>query len=174
WPLKMKVAVNLSAMQFSKGNLPRTVAAALGKAGLMPERLELEITESLLLQEPETTVLMLRQLRAYGIAISMDDFGIGYSSLSYISKFPFDKVKIDRSFVAAAGQGTSAAAIIGAVAELCRSLGITTTAEGIETFEQLQQVISLGCTQGQGYFFAPPRRVADIPALLDTWSHSGR
>ena len=104
----------------------------------------------------------------------MDDFGIGYSSLSHLSRFPFDRVKIDRSFVATAGPGTSGAAIIRAVSELCRSLGITTTAEGIETIEHLQQVVSLGCTEGQGYFFARPCPAVDIPALLIGWPQSDR
>ena len=174
WPLDMKIAVNLSVVQFSKGNLPMIVASALEESGLKPERLELEITESLLLQDTATNLDILCQLRDEGISICMDDFGIGYSSLSYLSKFPFDKVKIDRSFIAGASAGTSAAAIIRAVAEMCRSLGITTTAEGIETRAQLQQVVNLGCTEGQGYLFAPPRPVTELPALLETWSHSDR
>ena len=174
WPPEMKVAVNLSVVQFSKGNLHATVAAALEKAELMPQRLELEITESLLLQETETTLAVLRRLRERGVSIAMDDFGIGYSSLSHLSRFPFDRVKIDRSFVATAGPGTSGAAIIRAVSELCRSLGITTTAEGIETIEHLQQVVSLGCTEGQGYFFARPCPAVDIPALLIGWPQSDR
>ncbi|NPD65287.1 EAL domain-containing protein [Lichenicola cladoniae] len=173
WPPDIKVAVNLSVVQFAKGDLPGTVAAALAGAGLMPRRLELEITESLLLHENEATLATLRKLREHGVSISMDDFGIGYSSLSYIAKFPFDKVKIDRSFVAAASsQRRGGAAIIRAVAELCGSLGITTTAEGIETLDQLQQVVSLGCSEGQGYFFAPPRPLADIAALFNSWSQS--
>jgi len=174
WPPEIKVAVNLSVVQFSKGDLPGAVVAALEGAGLTPKRLELEITESLLLHESETTLATLRHLREYGVSISMDDFGIGYSSLSYIAKFPFDKVKIDRSFVAAAGQGRGGVAIIRAVAELCGSLGMTTTAEGIETLEQLQQVVSLGCSEGQGYFFAPPRPISDIPALFSSWPQSDR
>jgi diguanylate cyclase (GGDEF)-like protein/PAS domain S-box-containing protein len=171
WPSEMKVAVNLSVKQFAKGSLPRTVGSALKKAALDPRRLDLEITENLLLQETEATLATLRLLREMGISISMDDFGIGYSSLSYISQFPFDKVKIDRSFVATAEHNTSGAAIIRAVAELCRTLSITTTAEGIETREQLQQVVSLGCTEGQGYFFARPRPLKEIPALLSSWPH---
>ncbi|MGI4745895.1 MAG: EAL domain-containing protein [Janthinobacterium lividum] len=174
WPQEIRVAVNLSVVQFSKGDLTGTVFAALDGAGLVPGRLELEITESLLLHESETTLATLRHLREYGVSISMDDFGIGYSSLSYIAKFPFDKVKIDRSFVVASGQGRGGAAIIRAVAELCESLGITTTAEGIETLEQLQQVVSLGCSEGQGYFFAPPRPLVDIPALFGSWPQSDR
>jgi diguanylate cyclase (GGDEF)-like protein/PAS domain S-box-containing protein len=174
WPSRIRVAVNLSAMQFSKGDLLRSVAVALEKAGLPAHRLELEITESLLLQDTEPTLAILRQLRECGASIVLDDFGTGYSSLSYISKFPFDKVKIDRSFVAAAGQGVGGAAIIQAVSGLCKSLNITTTAEGIETPEQLQQVFSLGCTEGQGYLFAPPLPSASIPALLSNWPRSGR
>lgn len=173
WPSEIKVAVNLSVVQFAKGDLQGTVVAALDQAGLMPRRLELEITEGLLLHENETTLATLRQLRDHGVSISMDDFGIGYSSLSYIAKFPFDKVKIDRSFVsAAASEKRGGAAIIRAVAELCDSLDITTTAEGIETLEQLEQVVSLGCREGQGYFFAPPRPLADIATLFSSWSRS--
>ena len=170
WPAGTKVAVNLSAVQFSKGNLLQMVAAALEESGLRPECLELEITESLLLQDTDGTLVTLRQLHELGVSISMDDFGVGYSSLSYISRFPFDKVKIDRSFVAKAGPGTTGAAIIRAVAELCKSLGIITTAEGIETHEQLQQVSNLGCTEGQGYLFARPLPLPDARTLLMNWS----
>jgi diguanylate cyclase (GGDEF)-like protein/PAS domain S-box-containing protein len=169
WPSAMKIAVNLSVVQFSKGDLLGTVTAALKKADIDPRRLDLEITEGLLLRETETTLGILRRLHEQGVSVSMDDFGVGYSSLSYISKFPFDKVKIDRSFVSAAGSGTSGAAIIRAVAELCKSLNIATAAEGIETREQLQQVVDLGCTEGQGYFFARPRLLADIPKLISGW-----
>jgi EAL domain-containing protein (putative c-di-GMP-specific phosphodiesterase class I) len=174
WPSEMKVAVNLSVVQFSKGDLLGTVAAALDRAGLMPRRLDLEITESLLLSDTEATMATLRKLREYGTSISMDDFGVGYSSLSYISKFPFDKVKVDRSFTANAGHDTRGSAIIRAVADLGRSLGMITTAEGIETLEQMQQVIGLGCSEGQGYFFSRPRPCEEIPALLSDWSQPGR
>ena len=174
WPSEMKVAVNLSSVQFSRGDLVGTVAAALKQAGLTADRLELEITERLLLLESEATSVILSRLRDYGASISMDDFGIGYSSLSYISKFSFDNVKIDRSFVTASVEEKNGAEIIRAVAELCRRLGITTTAEGIETVEHLQRVMALGCTHGQGYLFSRPCPLEAIPALLKSWSESDR
>ena len=140
-------------------------------AGLDPGRLELEITESLLLRDVEETLATLHQLRGRGVSISMDDFGTGYSSLSYLAKFPFDKLKIDRSFVAAIGEkhGT---AIIRAVVDLCRSLDIATLAEGIETATQLQHVVSLGCTEGQGFLFARPCPAADVAHLISCGNKS--
>jgi diguanylate cyclase (GGDEF)-like protein/PAS domain S-box-containing protein len=169
WPHGLKVAVNLSAAQLSDAGLEEAVATALAASGLAPERLELEITESLLLRDTEDTIAVLRRLRALGVAISLDDFGTGYSSLSYLLKFPIDKVKIDRSFVLAMDERLEGAAIIRAVAGLCETLGIVTTVEGIETPEQMQQVASQGCTEGQGYLFSPPRPAADIPAMLAQW-----
>ena len=155
WPVPLRLAVNLSARQFSEGNLPKTVASALQVAGLHPERLELEITETLLLQDVDETLTTLHQLREKGISISMDDFGTGYSSLSYLTKFPFDKIKIDRSFIAAAHERPGAA-IIRALVNLCVDLDIGVIAEGIESEEQLRQVIDLGCAEGQGFLFAQP------------------
>ncbi|WP_159992502.1 EAL domain-containing protein [Roseomonas sp. 18066] len=169
WPSGLKVAVNLSAAQVCDGGFEASIAEALAAAGLAPERLELEITESLLLRETEDTVAMLRRLRTAGLSISMDDFGTGYSSLSYLLKFPISKVKIDRSFVLAMDERPEGAAIIGAIAGLCRTLGIATTAEGIETTAQLQQVASQGCTEGQGYLFSPPRPAVEALNLLATW-----
>jgi diguanylate cyclase (GGDEF)-like protein/PAS domain S-box-containing protein len=172
WPSKIKVAVNLSAVQFAKGNLLETITAVLQKTGLKPGRLDLEITEAVLLRDTEATLSTMHHLQERGVSISMDGFGIDHASLGCISKFPFATLKIDRSLVAAAAPGTSGAAIIRTVAELCRSLGITTMAEGIGTLEQLQQVVSLGCTGGQGYFFSPPRPQTDVQAFLNNWSPS--
>jgi diguanylate cyclase (GGDEF)-like protein/PAS domain S-box-containing protein len=169
WPDGLKVAVNLSAAQFSDPGLEDAVAAALASSGLAPRRLELEITESLLLQDTKDTIAVLRRLRDSGASISMDDFGTGYASLSYLLKFPIDKVKIDRSFVLAMDERPEGAAIISAVAGLCQTLGIVTTVEGIETIAQLQQVASQGCTEGQGYLFSRPCPAADIPSLLAEW-----
>jgi diguanylate cyclase (GGDEF)-like protein len=169
WPAGLKVAVNLSAVQFTDPGLEGAVAAALAASGLAPGRLELEITESLLLRDTEETIAVLRRLRASGASISMDDFGTGYSSLSYLLKFPIDKVKIDRSFVLAMDERPEGAAIIRAVAGLCQTLGIETTVEGIETPEQMKQVASQGCGEGQGYLFSPPVPAADVPVMLAQW-----
>jgi diguanylate cyclase (GGDEF)-like protein/PAS domain S-box-containing protein len=170
WPDDLKVAVNLSAAQCSDPALEDAVATALSASGLAPERLELEITESLLLRDTEDTITVLRRLRGSGVSISLDDFGTGYSSLSYLLKFPINKVKIDRTFVLAMDGRPEGAAIIRAIASLCQTLGIATTVEGIETPEQMQQVASQGCTEGQGYLFSPPRPATEVPAMLAQWT----
>jgi diguanylate cyclase (GGDEF)-like protein len=161
WPAPLKVAVNLSPLQFKARGLVPTVVSALGASGLAAQRLELEITEAVLLQNDEATIATLHELRALGIRISMDDFGIGYSSLSYLRSFPFDKIKIDRSFIGDLDRNTDNAAIIRAMAGLGASLGIDTTAEGVETAEQLAMIREFGCTEVQGYLVAPPLSAAD-------------
>jgi EAL domain-containing protein (putative c-di-GMP-specific phosphodiesterase class I) len=142
------------------------VVAALGASGLAATRLELEITETVLLQDDKTVLDALHQIRELGVRISMDDFGTGYSSLSYLRSFPFDKIKIDRSFIGEIGKRSDSVAIIRAVTRLASELGMITTAEGVETKEQLEIVRAEGCTQVQGYLFSRPRPAADIPALL--------
>src|SRR5205807_2729471 len=144
WPSDIKIAVNLSPVQFKNGTLVLDVIAALGATGLRADRLELEITESVLLQDTEATISTLTQLRNLGVHISMDDFGTGYSSLGYLRKFPFDKIKIDRSFIHDLCEKPDSIAIVRAVAGLAKTLGITTTAEGVETAEQLQQLRAEG------------------------------
>ncbi|HZT48216.1 MAG TPA: bifunctional diguanylate cyclase/phosphodiesterase, partial [Hyphomicrobiaceae bacterium] len=167
WPTHVNVAINLSANQFKSGNLVQAVFSALAASGLAAARLELEITESVLLQNDETTRAMLHQLRSLGVRIALDDFGTGYSSLSYLRSFPFDKIKIDRCFVAdLVDEDEDAVAILRAVAGLGLSLGIPTTAEGVETEEQLQKVRAEGCTEMQGYLFSPPRPIHEIVGLL--------
>ncbi len=167
WPSDMTVAVNLSAVQFRNTTLPLSVVSALGESGLAASRLELEITETVLLQDDKSVMDSLHQMRELGVKISMDDFGTGYSSLSYLRSFPFDKIKIDRSFVRELGGGkTDCVAIIRAVTRLGRSLGMTVTAEGVETEEQLEILRAEECTQVQGFLFSPPRPAKDIPALL--------
>jgi diguanylate cyclase (GGDEF)-like protein len=167
WPEHVKVAVNLSAVQFRNRNLVETVFSALAASGLPPHRLELEVTESVLLQNNEQTLVTLHQLRALGVRIAMDDFGTGYSSLSYLRSFPFDKIKIDRCFVAdIADAGTDSHAILRAVASLGISLGIATTAEGVETKEQVERVRQEGCTEMQGFYFSPPRPIDEIRKML--------
>jgi diguanylate cyclase (GGDEF)-like protein len=166
WPDPIKVAVNLSPVQFRNRGLVTTVTQALAAARLAPSRLELEITEAVLLQDDETIVSMLHQLRALGVRISMDDFGTGYSSLSYLRSFPFDKIKIDRSFIKDIDRSRDSAVIIKAIASLGQSLGIETTAEGIETDEQLEIVRRAGCTEMQGYLASRPVAASELPELI--------
>jgi EAL domain-containing protein (putative c-di-GMP-specific phosphodiesterase class I) len=165
WPDDVKVAVNLSPMQLGSKTLVDDVAAALADSGLAPDRLELEITETAMLEDTDATLVTLNRLRDLGVEIAMDDFGTGYSSLSYLRRFPFDKVKIDRSFVAGLGQGHDADAIVNAVSDLCRKLGMATTAEGVETEDQLRLLRLAGCTEVQGYLFSRPRPAGEVAAL---------
>ena len=169
WPEDVRVAVNLSPAQFNSDHLVSSVGSALNKAGLAPHRLELEITESMLLICNETTISTLHQLRGLGIQIAMDDFGTGYSSLSYLRAFPFDKLKIDRSFVRDLGESDRSTAIVKAVIGLGSGLGVATVAEGVETIEQLQQLKEYGCDEVQGYLFSPPLPASDMRQYLKTW-----
>jgi EAL domain-containing protein (putative c-di-GMP-specific phosphodiesterase class I) len=166
WPNLIKVAVNLSPVQFKSGTVVLDVIAALGASGLPAHRLELEITETVLLHDTEETIATLNQLRELGVSISMDDFGTGYSSLGYLQKFPFDKIKIDRSFIRDMTEGQDSIAIVRAVTGLGSSLGIATTAEGVETEAQLAQLRSEGCTEVQGYLFSKPIPASEIVSLL--------
>jgi diguanylate cyclase (GGDEF)-like protein len=166
WPDDICVAVNLSPTQLASKALLSVVLGALAASGLPPHRLELEITEAVLMQNSEGTLRTLHQLRELGIRISMDDFGTGYSSLSYLRSFPFDKIKIDRCFIKGLGDSSEADAIVQAVAGLADSLGMTTTAEGVETRQQLDLVRNLGCTDVQGFFYSPPVPVRDLAMIL--------
>ena len=166
WPDDIDVAVNLSPVQFKNPNLIASVTEALEKSGLAASRLELEITESVLLQNSEATLTTLHELRAMGVRISLDDFGTGYSSLSYLRSFPFDKIKIDRSFVSELATREDSVAIIRAVTGLGRSLGIVTTAEGVENDAQLELLRREGCTQAQGYLFSHPRPASEVAMML--------
>jgi diguanylate cyclase (GGDEF)-like protein/PAS domain S-box-containing protein len=166
WPNNIKVAVNLSAIQVMHKDLLPLVVSALANAGLPAQRLEIEITESVLLHNTQATLATLHRLREIGVRISMDDFGTGYSSLSYLRSFPFDKIKIDRCFIHSLADGTDSLAIVTAITGLAKSLGIATTAEGVETLQQLQQVAALGCTEMQGFYFCPPRRIEEIMPFL--------
>jgi diguanylate cyclase (GGDEF)-like protein len=167
WSQDVCVAVNLSPAQFKDRNLVSSVISALEVSGLAACRLELEITESVLLQESDVTLATLHRLRALGVRISMDDFGTGYSSLSYLRSFPFDKIKIDRSFVSEVATRDDSMAIVRAVTGLGKSLGISTTAEGVETSEQLALLRLEGCTEVQGYLFSPPRPAEDVEKMLE-------
>jgi len=166
WPGGVSVAVNLSPIQFRKGEVLRQVREALAESGLCPTRLDLEITEGTLMDNTEEVLSVLHALRAIGVRISMDDFGTGYSSLSYLQKFPFDKIKIDGSFIRGMGAGSESAAIVRAIAGLGASLGLRTTAEGVETAEQVLRLAAEGCSEFQGYHFSRPLSAADAAAFL--------
>lgn len=166
WPGQLKVAVNLSPEQFRQKTLAHAVVAALDESGLSPGRLELEITESALLENTDETLAVLHQFRTLGVRIAMDDFGTGFSSLSYLRSFPFDRIKIDRSFVSEIAESKDCRSIVSAVAALGHSLGMTTTAEGIETLAQLELVKAEGCTDLQGYYFSVPLPGAEVIKYL--------
>jgi predicted signal transduction protein with EAL and GGDEF domain len=166
WAEPLMVAVNLSPAQFRNPHLIDTVADAISASGLPPERLELEITEMVLVGDSETTLTTLFQLRDLGVRIAMDDFGTGYSSLNYLQCFPFDKIKIDRSFVKDITDGVGSLNIVRAVTGMAQGLGMTTTAEGVETNEQLEIVRAEGCTDMQGFLFSRPLPSAEVDRLL--------
>jgi diguanylate cyclase (GGDEF)-like protein len=167
WPDHLKIAVNLSPAQFKCRNLVEVIVGAVANAGIAAQRLELEITESVMLQDADAAFDMLTQLHALGVRIALDDFGTGYSSLSNLRKFPFDKIKIDRSFVSdLSGANVDALAVVRSVARLGVSLGMSTTAEGVETKEQLDHVRAEGCTEMQGYYICRPSPAHEITRLL--------
>jgi diguanylate cyclase (GGDEF)-like protein len=166
WPGEIIVAVNLSPVQFKTGNLSEMVMSALAQSGLPANRLELEITEAVLLADTKSTLKTLHRLRNSGVRIAMDDFGTGYSSLSYLRSFPFDKIKIDQSFLHDLPFNAGSRAIIRAVVGLGRSLGMTTACEGVETQEELDYLKREGCTEAQGYFFSKPKPAGDLLELL--------
>jgi EAL domain-containing protein (putative c-di-GMP-specific phosphodiesterase class I) len=174
WPKHIGVAVNLSPAQFKGMALVQTVIAALKDSRLAASRLELEITESALLLDNEATIATLNHLRALGLRIAMDDFGTGYSSLSYLRSFPFDKIKIDRGFIKDLGGKNDSAAIVKAVANLGVALGMQTTAEGVETLEQLRLVRDCRCTEVQGYLFGRPVRAEALRELFKRPSAASR
>jgi diguanylate cyclase (GGDEF)-like protein len=170
WPRHIRVAVNLSAVQFNARNLAQIVMSALAASGVEPSRLELEITESLLLQHRETTLATLHQLRDLGVRVALDDFGTGFSSLNYLRAFPFDKLKIDRCFIAGLAEGNEESlAIVRAVARLGRSLGIATTAEGVETREQMEIARKEGFTEIQGFWLSVPKNAGAIAEEYDLY-----
>jgi EAL domain-containing protein (putative c-di-GMP-specific phosphodiesterase class I) len=166
WPDSIGVAVNLSSRQFRDKRLPEQVADAISRSGLAPQRLEVEITESVLMQENDGTQEILRALSELGSQIALDDFGTGYSSLGYLRSFPFTKIKIDRTFISSLDEEGESQAIVGAIVGLGHSLAMTITAEGIETRRQLDQVRLKNCDQAQGYYFSPPVPRSDVAALL--------
>jgi diguanylate cyclase (GGDEF)-like protein len=172
WDKPLGIAVNVSAIQVGTNKLVSTVLSALAESGLAPTRLELEITESVLIGDHRSALEVLQSIRAVGVRVSMDDFGTGYSSLSYLRSFPFDKIKIDQSFVRASLDDPGSMAIVRAIAALGHSLGMTTTAEGVETEEQLARILADGCTDVQGYLISRPLPPENIAKFLQ--SHSDK
>lgn len=173
WPDGIHVSVNLSPLQFAKGNLVSTVMSALASSGLPANRLELEITESVLLEKSERNIGILNHLRALGVRISMDDFGTGYSSIGYLRNFPFDKIKIDQSFVRDVLVDEGSLAIVRAIAGLGVSFGMTTTAEGVETEEQMRCLNREGCIEVQGYLLSKPVPPVELARLLERLKAAG-
>ncbi len=168
WPNNLKVAVNLSPVQFKTSSLPRLISETLKSTGLAAERLELEVTESVLLAESKINLATLRELRALGVGISIDDFGTGYSCMSYLRSFPFDKIKIDRSFIEELGTNGECLAIVQAITKLGLNLGVATTAEGVETEAQRALLHKEGCKEMQGYLFSRPIPANEIAGLLSS------
>ncbi len=167
WPAHIRIAVNLSPVQFQRGNLVAVVVSALATSGLAPSRLELEITEAVLLDRTDRNVQVLQQLRELGVRISMDDFGTGFSSLSYLRSFPFDKIKIDQSFIQNLSNDGRSQTIVSAITGLGLSFGMSTAAEGVETEEQIECLVVKGCTEVQGRFFSMPVPASQVSALLN-------
>jgi diguanylate cyclase (GGDEF)-like protein len=170
WPGGLTVAVNVSPIQFRSADLVAAVSEILDQTGLGADRLELEITETLLMQESDSTMQSLHQLRDLGVRISMDDFGTGYSSLSYLRSFPLNKIKIDRAFVKDLGASEASDIIIRSVIDIARTLKMATTAEGVETRQQLECLSELGCSEAQGYYLSRPVPAAKVPELIAQWS----
>jgi diguanylate cyclase (GGDEF)-like protein len=171
WPDHVRIAVNVSPVQFRSPIFGIKVAAALSASGLAANRLELEITEAVLIRDDEAALSILHQLRALGVRIALDDFGTGYSSLSYLQRFPFDKIKIDRCFVSGIAENDGSSAIVRAVVNIAAARDMTTTAEGVETEQQRALLHALGCTEMQGYLFSPARPAAEIRTLLAQAKH---
>jgi predicted signal transduction protein with EAL and GGDEF domain len=162
WPKDIKVAVNLSPAQLKARNVVEVVMSALEESGMPANRLQLEITESVLMHNTFGTLATLHKLRELGVQIAMDDFGTGYSSLSYLRSFPFDKIKIDRSFIQDISSAAEPLAIVHAVAGLAKCLNMVSTAEGVETRQQMETLQNVGCTEMQGYFFSKAKPAAEI------------
>ncbi len=166
WPDDIKLAVNVSPVQFKSGTLALKIVAALAASGLAANRLELEITEAVLIRDDEAALAILHQLRAIGVGIALDDFGTGYSSLSYLQRFPFDKIKIDRCFVNDIAEPDGSSCIVQAIVNIAAARHMTTTAEGVETQQQLELLRALGCAEMQGYLFSPAKPAAEIRQLF--------
>jgi EAL domain-containing protein (putative c-di-GMP-specific phosphodiesterase class I) len=165
WPAHIRLAVNVSPVQLKSQTLALRIMGALASSRLPPDRLEIEITEAVLIHDDETALAILHQLRAIGVRIALDDFGTGFSSLSYLKRFPFDKIKIDRCFVSDI-EVDGSETIVQAVVNIATSRSMITTAEGVETEQQKALLKKLGCTQMQGYLFSKPRPAFEVRRLL--------
>jgi diguanylate cyclase (GGDEF)-like protein len=170
WPNDLRIAVNLSPVQILSPNLPEIVQRALSESGLAANRLEIEITERIIMDDTERTLSNLHKLKEIGVRIAMDDFGTGYSSLSYLRRFPFDKIKVDRTFVSDLAEGTEHVVIVQAVVSIARALGLTTTAEGVEIGFQREYLTALGYDEAQGYLFSPAVPISKVPELIAQWN----
>src|SRR5947209_20304896 len=166
WPDHIRLAVNVSPVQFRNHTLALRVAQALVGAKLAPHRLELEITEAVLIRDDDAALAILHQLRALGVRIALDDFGTGYSSLIYLQRFPFDKIKIDRCFITELGEPEGSSSIVQAVVNIAAARNMTTTAEGVETEAQREALRALGCSEMQGYLFSPAKPAAELKHLF--------
>jgi predicted signal transduction protein with EAL and GGDEF domain len=162
WPAHVRLAVNVSPVQLKCATLALKIAGALAASGLEPRRLELEITEAVLIRDDEAALSILHQLRSIGVRIALDDFGTGYSSLSYLKRFPFDKIKIDRCFVADIAEASGSPVIVQAIVNIASASNMTTVAEGVETGAQREMLRALGCTEMQGYLFSAPKAARDV------------
>jgi EAL domain-containing protein (putative c-di-GMP-specific phosphodiesterase class I) len=166
WPDPVRLAVNVSPVQFRSGTLALKVAGALAASGLSANRLEIEITEAVLIRDDDAALAVLHQLRDLGVHIALDDFGTGYSSLSYLQRFPFDKIKIDRSFIRDITESGGSSSIVRAVVNIAAEQNMVTTAEGVETEQQLDLLRKLGCNQMQGFLFSAARPAEVIRGML--------
>jgi EAL domain-containing protein (putative c-di-GMP-specific phosphodiesterase class I) len=162
WPEHVKIAVNISAIQFKKGNLFEVILGVLVKTGLQPDRLELEITETSLLENQDAHLTTIRQLKNLGLSIALDDFGTGFSSINYLTIFPFDKIKIDKSFTKGILSRADCKAVVASTLALAQGLGIVTTVEGVETEEQFEYMRNAGVELAQGYLFGRPVPIAEF------------
>ncbi len=166
WPDHIRIAVNVSPVQLKCPTLALKIAGALAASGLRANRLEIEITEAVLIRDDETALTILHQLREIGVRIALDDFGTGYSSLSYLKRFPFDKIKIDSCFISDIAEIDGSSAIVQAVVNIAASRNMTTTAEGVETLEQKNLLRALGCTEMQGYLFSAAKPGPEVRRLF--------
>ena len=167
WAKPISIAINISPVQFRQGNFTETVRTALGEFGLDPARLELEVTEGILLNDTDETLAILATLRDMGVRIAMDDFGTGYASLGYLQKFRFDKIKIDRSFIERLGTDRNSDAIVRAVVGLSEALGLTANAEGVETDKQIALLRAYGCQEVQGFHYWPAMPGGELRQLIE-------
>ncbi len=174
WPAGVKVAVNVSALELESPGFFNRVVTTLEASGLSPRSLEIEVTETAVMSNIQRSIALLKDIRALGVDIAMDDFGTGYSSLSFLRTAPFDKLKIDRAFIRDSSASADGREILAAIVSLARTLGMSTTAEGVETVEQREIARALGCTELQGYLFSPPKPLGELKALLDASARASK